>query len=818
MRRSSLVAVLLASVAAQSQDLRIPLPSTWSLRSEEGRVTIDAHVPGCVQLDLHRAGLAPDPTLDPHAAIFGWAEARAWTYRIAFHMPDTIFAHQRADLVFEGLDTHAEVFLNGHSVFTADNQFRTWRTDVRSLVRPGSNTLEVVFAPSVSVGKEARSRSGLPLPHDSDTSGAAPFVRKAGYQFGWDFAPRMVTTGIFKPVYIHAWSGARLEGTRIDQRQSGNFHEVTVEPHIEFASLDTGSLRAVLVWKGLQRDEVVLDPRGGSTPVLRFVDEGGPRWWPQGEGGHPLHPLEVQVRQGERVLARCERSIGLRTVALDRSPHALGTAYRFIVNGRPVFMRGANVVPPGVLPSAMDDRAWVALVAHAQRAGMNMLRVWAGGIYPPDAFFLACDTAGILVWQDLMFSHLVPDDTAYLHTARAEVMEQALRIGAFTSLASWCGNNELEVAWKHWGWPQRYRMDEAVQQRIADTQRRFFHDSIPRWLATLGGTPYVPTTPLSNWGSAEGLRHGSLHYWGVWHADSTFASYAGNVGRFVSEFGFQSYPDPVVPDAAGFSQLRERQGSYRGDGPIRRAILHEFGREPADDAEWVTWSQLAQAQALRLGIVSHRAMEPTCMGSLFWQLNDVWPAPSWSTVDHAGRWKAAQYAVVRANRPLALALDARENEVRITAVHPATAHELQLRVQAWSLAGEVMLDTIRALHVGTPGSQLILPVSERLRSGNAVLFATLTDGAGEEATEAVVLRPPPGGPLSNVTFHMEPVDNGVTRVEVTTATPRAVVLLAGQGIDLPDNVFPLAPGHQRSVLVHHAPGWDPSALTVLAWP
>jgi beta-mannosidase len=275
-------------------------------------------------------------------------------------------------------------------------------------------------------------------------------------------------------------------------------------------------------------------------------------------------------------------------------------------------------------------------------------------VYPPDAFFDACDTAGILVWQDLMLANLPPGDAAFVENITAEASEQVGRLASHPSLALLCGDNELDVAWRNWGWQERYHLHGADSARVAHD-----HAALQARLgriARTAGIAFTPTSPLSNWGSAEGLRSGDLHYWGVWHGDSTFASFAGNVGRFVSEYGFQSYPDSstlahyIGPDRLylGSPALLHRQRSYRTDRPILEAIERELGEKPTTLGAFIAGSQQVQAMAYALAIRAHAAARPRCMGTLFWQLNDPWPGPSWSLIDHDGHWKPGMYAVQRA--------------------------------------------------------------------------------------------------------------------------------------------------------------------------
>ncbi|MBL0043145.1 MAG: hypothetical protein IPP33_01640 [Flavobacteriales bacterium] len=339
--------------------------------------------------------------------------------------------------------------------------------------------------------------------------------------------------------------------------------------------------------------------------------------------------------------------------AIDSS----GQGFEVQINDKGIFLKGANMVPPSMLLPTAGDAAWVDAVAEMKRARMNMVRVWAGGVYPPEAFLDACDTAGILVWQDLMFANMVPAEGKFLENVRGEIRDVVARLLKHPSVVLFCGNNELNVAWRNWGWQERYDLHGDDSIRIENMNDILFAEDFANDLKQLSGNriPYTPTSPLSNWGSAEGLERGDLHYWGVWHGDSAFSSFKNNVGRFVSEYGFQSYPDSALLSHyidpkelyLGSAAMKRMQRSYKTDKPIWDAIKRELGKEPKTLGEFIEDSQEVQAKAYRMAIEAHMAAQPHCMGTLFWQLNDCWPGPSWSLIDFEGNWKPGMYEVQR---------------------------------------------------------------------------------------------------------------------------------------------------------------------------
>ncbi len=652
--RPWLVAGCLALAAAQAvaQEHVVALDQGWSFRQAGTDTWHPATVPGEVHTDLLRNGLIPDPYRDFNADSVQWVERAAWEYRCTIHADAALLRNGQVDLVFKGLDTFAGVYLNDSLLGRTDNMFRTWTWPVKARLRPGANELRVTFPSAVAEGDERRKAYGIQLPADSDPSGTSPYVRKAAYQFGWDFAPRLVGCGIWQPVELHAWNGATLTAMLLDQELRGDSLRVRVRAGMKGDAATAGYLFLDGVPAGSAAREA--DHLAFSLAVHR--DQA---WWPLGSGPQRMHRLRVEAvdRQG-RTLCAMERAVGFRSVQLDQEPDSIGRPFTFVINGTPTFMKGANVVPPDLFPSRAGDPAWVALVRHARRAHMNMLRVWAGGIYPPDAFFQACDTAGILVWQDVMCANLVPAEGDFLDGLLQEVRGQGERLSAHPSLALFCGNNELEVAWNNWGWQARYGLHGADSARVIDGNHALWKELLPAELGR-SGVPYTWTSPLSNWGHAPGLRNGDLHYWGVWHGDEPLSAYARNVGRFVSEYGFQSWPDSTLLARyihpgdlhLGSGALRWRQRSYKTDAPIWKAIRQELGTEPATLGAFISASQAVQAKACQLAIEAHLGARPRCMGTLPWQLNDCWPGPSWSLVDYGGRWKPAMEVVERLYRP-----------------------------------------------------------------------------------------------------------------------------------------------------------------------
>ncbi len=654
----SVVGCQLLGVMLCAQEVHIPLNDGWQFQQVGKEQWYPAEVPGVVHTDLLRNGLIPDPYKGSNVDSVQWIENEAWIYKRTIVATDTLLKHGHLDLVFKGLDTFAEVYLNDSLIGKADNMFRTWEWSIKSLLRLGSNELKVIFRSPTKEGAKLRDAYGIQLPHDNDPSGVSPYIRKAAYQFGWDFCPRLVTSGIWQGVEIRGWSKARIFGVQAERISlPADQCELILNPLL--TTDDNGVILTHSVFLNGKLFKTVVDPGGKQLaedlPLIDTIVAANELevWRP----GKPLlHTLRIEEWSGGVLVSFWENDIGFNEITLDRKwdDEVIDVSeFTFLDHGSPLFAKGSNLVPPVMLPTAHDEPAWVRLVGDARYAGMNMIRVWGGGVYPPEAFFDACDTAGIMVWQDYMFANMAPVDEHFLDNAQVEAWQQTERLRHHPCVVLMCGNNELTVAWKNWGWQQRYAIHGADSVRVErDNNDLFNHLGIQQMR---DGVAYLETSPLSNWGSAVGLRNGDLHYWGVWHGDSTFASFKNNVGRFVSEYGFQSYPDSALlakyidPKELylGSPAMKRLQRSYKTDRPIWEALDRELGEKPTTLGGFIEGSQRAQALAYEMAIDAHMKAQPHCMGTLLWQLNDCWPGPSWSIIDYDGNPKPAYQAVKR---------------------------------------------------------------------------------------------------------------------------------------------------------------------------
>ncbi|MDD5349568.1 MAG: hypothetical protein PHQ12_05095 [Chthoniobacteraceae bacterium] len=617
------------------------LHSGWSFQEPASSRYLSAEVPGCIHTDLLRHKLIPDPFWGNNEGGLQWIEEKDWNYRCEFDAKPEWLTHEHVELVAEGLDTVATVRLNGHVIAQPDNMFQAHRIDVTGALQPKRNRLEIQFG---SPMKAIRARQ---KPDDyrewNDVVGGCSRLRKEQCAFGWDWGPRFATCGIYLPIRLEAWSGNRFDSVRIRQRHGANGVELTVEPRL--AAKRSARLRGTLSLRG----EVV-----ATLENSRFTVPHPELWWPNGHGAQPLYTVSLELVYNGEVVDTWSGRVGLRTIELDRHPDAYGESFQFVVNGRPLFAKGANWIPAHSFVAGVDRAFYDNLLSSAVSAHMNMLRVWGGGIYEKEAFYDLCDEKGLLVWQDFMFAcALYPGDKPFLASVKAEAGQQVKRLANHACLALWCGNNEIE----------------QMQQEILKTARRkkayedLFHKILPaaveRWD---GATAYWPCSPHNPRGYAHGHNSesgGDAHFWDVWHMRQPVKRYEEKQFRFCSEFGMQSYSSPEV--AATFCPPEEfnvfgpamenHQKNSAGNSIIFEYLSRRY-RMPRDYDSLAYLSQINQAYCMKFGIEHFRRSMPRTMGALYWQLNDCWPVFSWSSVEFGGKWKALHYAAKRFFAPL----------------------------------------------------------------------------------------------------------------------------------------------------------------------
>ena len=637
-------------VMAQNQPTERTLHENWEFSSNSNTLKGSATVPGNIHTDLWNAEIIEDPYKGTNELNYQWIQDSTWVYTTTFQVSEQELASHLVFLEFEGLDTYATIYLNEMEIGKSDNMFLAWQNEVKTWLKEGTNSLKVVFKSPYEVHAETAKNLGYQLPASNDAGDKkiSPWVRKAPYHFGWDWAPKFTTCGIYMPVNLVFKNETFIEEvyvytSSVSEKKAVLEYEITLNQPPE-------KLDYTLELSDTEGSYFSATESTDFKTIKGKITLENPKiWWPNGWGEQPLYDFHVVL--GE--MGDFSQKVGLRMARLHQEKDEIGESFYFEVNGKKLFAKGANYIPQDVFINQKSDEDYERLIVQAKNANFNMLRVWGGGIYERDVFYELCDKHGILVWQDFMFAcSMYPYDKGYIQSVTEEVAYQVKRLRNHACLAHWNGNNEVNVAWNNWGWQDEYKLDERTQRQLLAGYQNLFEYAIPQTVYALDKRTYTHTSPLSNWGPKGDFNSGSMHYWGVWHNREPFENYADNVGRFMSEYGFQSFPgiellQRYIPEDSLFltsESMKHRQKSYIGNGLISDHISQYFP-EPNSFEEFIEMSQLTQAIAYEKAIEAHRKNRPHCMGTLYWQLNDCWPGPSWSTIDYGGELKSAHYKV-----------------------------------------------------------------------------------------------------------------------------------------------------------------------------
>ncbi|MFT7722892.1 MAG: glycoside hydrolase family 2 TIM barrel-domain containing protein [Roseateles sp.] len=770
-----------ASSALAAPADRLVIGQGWSFRLAPGSTQAAAHpealpwhaatVPGTVHTDLLAQRLIPDPYVGAPEAGLQWIGLADWEYRTRFDVPRAALARARSELVFEGLDTFAEVYLNGERVLDADNAFRTWRVPVHGRLRAAGNELRIVLRSPIARLLPAvqamphRIAGNYPSPYGDEPRDAMTgnFVRKPGYHYGWDWGPRYVTAGIGRPVLLQSWDTLRIADLQLRQ------------DHVDTARADVVAVAAIdalrdgavplRLWqtapdgrRTLAAQRRVALHAGANRVELPLRIDAPQRWFPAGYGDQPLYRFELEA--GE---ARASARTGLRRIELRRDADATGRSFHFAVNGIPVFAKGANTIPFDMFQPRVTREQLRRVLQSARDANMNFLRSWGGGYYESDDFFDLADELGLLVWQDFMFGGGMQPawDDAFRASVVAEARDQVRRLRNHPSIALWGGNNEEEIAWKYWGHGKALKeADPAFAERVWQGYVQLFdHDLRQVVREEGGGIAYWPSSPSDDMAEAANIASsGDMHYWEVWGNPAHPPSqYLEVTPRFMSEYGLQAWPvrrsiDAFAPrgeQAVDAPVIRAHQKFLAGEGNER--LLHyirmEFG-EPADFDDFVYLSQAMQAEGIGLAARHHRASRPHTMGSLYWQLNDVWPGASWSSIDWFGRWKALHFHARRFFAPVALAaLRGADGRTAVSLLNDRTRRVRgELRLRLMTLDGRVLRDERRPVEAAPLSAAALASYRD----------AELLGGADARATVAVFELQADGEPASREVVYFAP--------------------------------------------------------------
>ncbi len=711
--------------------ITMELNDQWQFRQVGWETWLPAQVPGTVHTDLFVNQKIGDPFYRTNERDQQWIDKVDWEYCTTFDLGEQLMKKENIRLIFDGLDTYADVYLNGTKILAADNMFRQWQVDCRPLLKRTGNNLNIYFHSPVKIDLPKLEALGYQLPavNDQSENGGlgdkkiSVFARKAGYHYGWDWGPRFVTSGIWRPVHLLGWDKARINDIQIIQKRVDQDRaELSAVLEIESTADRTAMVSIQLNERpDVRAQRSVRLAQGMNRVPLDFQIDRPQLWWCNGLGEPHLYHLTAQLRIGKSLCDERLLSFGVRTLQVIQQPDQWGKSFYFELNGVPVFAKGANYIPnDNFLPRVTDER-YEQMVKAAGDANMNMLRVWGGGIYENDIFYDLCDQYGIMVWQDFMFAcSMYPGDEAFLASVKAEAIDNVKRLRNHPCLALWCGNNEIDAAWSHdtpggWGWKERF--SEQLRTKLWNDYEAIFHQLLPKVIAEYDPkTFYWPSSPLADWNQRASYNStsGDVHYWGVWHGREPFENFKTRIGRFMSEYGFQSFPEfktiksYAIPADWDINSevMMAHQRSGIGNQRIKE-YMDMYYRNPKDFASLLYVGQVLQAEGIRSAIEAHRRSMPFCMGSLYWQLNDCWPVASWSSIDYFGRWKALHYFVRKAYQEILIVPTIEHEKFQVWVVSDRLQpFDAQLMFEIVNFEGERLWDASRAITVPGNSSQL----------------------------------------------------------------------------------------------------------------
>lgn len=810
MKKSILFTFLFLQILTSAQFSERNLSSEkWKFKNSKENNWLTASVPGTVHLDLMNNKIISDPYKDENEKKVQWIENEDWDYQTSFNISSKDLENQNIELIFNGLDTFSEIYLNGKLIQSTDNMFRKWTIPVRQSLKNGENILQVKFSSAVNVGRELAQKVPFTMPESPRS-----FVRKAQYQFGWDWGPRLVTAGIWKDVKLNFWNIAKLDHVKIEQKiltkqkADLNIHaEIFTKEEGKYSFSINGKSQNISLKSGLN---LISIPYQIQNPKL---------WQPNGWGDPNLYDIKVSLQKDSKMIAEKSEKIGLRTVELIQEKDAKGKSFYFKVNGKPIYAKGTNWIPGDSFSPRITKEKYQQLIKACKDANMNMIRVWGGGIYEDDEFYKACDENGILVWQDFMFAgSFYPSDENFQKNVELEVKDQIERIQNHPSLALWCGNNEIDEAIVNWGYQKQFKYSKEDSLQVWKDYKKIFHEVIPdavKKYATSDKQIYWESSPSIGWGHKESLTEGDSHYWGVWWGEQPFEIYNEKVPRFASEYGFQGMPTLETTKSmfSGNPDLSLQNGTIKAHEKHSRGweIIENYMKRdynvPTDFVKYNYVSQLLQARGMQIAIEAHRRAKPYNMGTLYWQLNDCWPVVSWSSIDYLGNWKALHYQVKRSFENQVILVEEKDEILTFYAINDQARKfdDVFVEIEVINFQGKV-LDEITTVPNGKTLEEIVqfdpIEIQNLVPNSNkneVFLKLTLKDTNGKIIAESnYFFAKPKDLKLTKPNLKIRKIS--ATEIEISTDVLAKDVYLMGD-THFSDNFFDLLPKTSKRIIL-----------------
>jgi len=693
------------------------IDSNWTFNEVGKNEWLPATVPGTVHTDLLVNKKIDDPFYRLNEHDLQWIDKVDWEYKTLFTIDKKTLDRDKVELVFKGLDTYADVFVNGKKILSADNMFREWKVDVKKALKVGENEMHIVFRSPIKEGIKKYDAQGYKIPTSENDLAeigkvegdkrVSIYTRKAGYHYGWDWGPRLVTSGIWRPVCLNAWDKAQITDLQIIQNQVSK-DKATFTAVFEIDAVNDNEANISIANDGvvLASTKVNLKKGVGKYPVDFKIDN--PKlWWTNGLGEANLYTISGELKIDEQKSIKNTR-IGIRTLEFVREKDDKGTSFYFKLNGHPVFMKGANYIPNDMFLPRVTKEKYRKIIETAKSSNMNMLRVWGGGVYEDNYFYDLCDENGILVWQDFMFAcSMYPGDDAFLENIKHEAVDNVKRLRNHPSIALWCGNNEILDGWNSWGYKQEAEKENAAGE-IWEAYVNIFHKILPGVVAKYDSKRgYWSSSPSSGQGKVADYINGDAHYYGVWYGQKPFEDYNTNIARFMSEYGFESYPEITTIEKFALPEdydiysdvMKSHQRSSIGNKTIENYMQQEYNK-PKDFESFLYVNQVLQANGIKIAIEAHRRAMPFCMGTLYWQINDVWPVASWSSTDYYQNWKALQYYVKKEYSPVLVSIHEDERDFRVDIINDRLSSiNAKLRLRLMDFKGKVIWENTSSVDI-----------------------------------------------------------------------------------------------------------------------
>lgn len=817
---------LMAIAGASAQSQTYVLDKGWEFSQAGSNEWMSARVPGTVHQDLLDHGRLPDPFYGMNEQKVQWVEKEDWLYRTVFTVTADQLKSDAAWLTFEGLDTYADVYLNGSLLLKADNMFVGHKLAVKDVLREGENRLMIRFRSPVEETAPQWDTDGFNYPADNDHSEKrmSVYTRKAPYSYGWDWGIRLATSGIWHPVKLTFCNGAAIDDFFVRQQEVTE-QVAKVDNQLEINNVTTTPKEAqvkVVYAYGEQADTltrtVVLQPGKNSLSMPAWIEK--PHlWMPNGWGDPALYTFTATVSVDGKEVASREEAIGLRSIRVVMEDDKDGKSFYFEVNGKPMFAKGSNYIPGDALLPNMTGERYARLFEDIRAANMNMVRVWGGGIYEDDRFYEEADRNGILVWQDFIFACTTyPHDPTFLKRVSEEAVYNMRRLRNHASLAMWCGNNEIYEGMRYWGWKDKY--SPVVWKEMTEGYDVLFRQLLPELVAAndpgrfyMHGSPYE-----ANWGRPESWKIADSHNWGTWYGQKPFESLDTEIPRFMSEYGFQAFPEMKTirmfasPEDYELESpvMNAHQKASIGNFLIKKTMALYY-KVPEKFEDLIYAGLILQGQGMRHGIEAHRRHRPYCMGSLPWQLNDSWPVVSWSSIDYYGNWKAMHYQIRRAFAPVLVdAIKEGNNLSYYIMSDRLTDEELTLNLELMDFNGKVYRKQKVDGLLPANTSKLFYqePVEQALAgrdSATTFMHMVVKSKKGEVLSDEIYYFAHPKDQLLPKTPLQWQVKQKKGYCEVTVKADKLArdifIEVPVQGVRFSDNFFDLLPGQKKKVII-----------------